>query len=519
MRYIVVTGGVMSGLGKGITAASAGRLFINRGYNVTAIKIDPYINIDAGTMNPFQHGEVFVLKDGAEVDLDLGNYERFLDIELTGDHNITTGKIYKSVIEKERRGDYLGKTVQIIPHITDEIKNSIRAVADEAEADVCVVEVGGTVGDIESMPFLEAVRQMHSEEGHFALLHVTLVPEDMTGDHKTKPTQHSVKSLRELGLSPDVIVGRAKTPLGKDARAKISLFCDVPLNAVISCYDVPDIYQVPSLLELEGLGDYLVEKLELEKKPVSSWDLMKNPPMSRSIAIVGKYMFEDAYFSIKEAIKHAASALGGGIDVKLVDAEDPHALEVLTAVHGILVAHGFGPRGSEGKMDAIRFARENDIPFLGICFGFQLAIVEFCRHVLGLEATSAELDPTGVHVIDLLPEQLDVDHMGGTMRLGNYDVIISPETRAHSMYDSLEVTERHRHRYEVNPDCIELIEKNGMLFSGKARDGIRMEIVEIPTKRFFVGTQFHPEFKSRPGRPSPPFLEFVRSVLNMNIST
>ncbi|MGZ7131227.1 MAG: CTP synthase, partial [Halobacteriota archaeon] len=263
MRYIVVTGGVMSGLGKGITAASAGRLFINRGYNVTAIKIDPYINIDAGTMNPFQHGEVFVLKDGAEVDLDLGNYERFLDVELTGDHNITTGKIYKSVIEKERRGDYLGKTVQIIPHITDEIKNSIRAVADEAEADVCIVEVGGTVGDIESMPFLEAVRQMHSEEDHFVLLHVTLVPEDMTGDHKTKPTQHSVKSLRELGLSPDVIVGRAKTPLGKDARAKISLFCDVPLNAVISCYDVPDIYQVPSLLELEGLGDYLVEKLEL----------------------------------------------------------------------------------------------------------------------------------------------------------------------------------------------------------------------------------------------------------------
>ncbi|MGZ4893827.1 MAG: glutamine amidotransferase-related protein, partial [Halobacteriota archaeon] len=250
-----------------------------------------------------------------------------------------------------------------------------------------------------------------------------------------------------------------------------------------------------------------------------SWDLMKNPPMSRSIAIVGKYMFEDAYFSIKEAIKHAASALGGGIDVKLVDAEDPHALEVLTAVHGILVAHGFGPRGSEGKIDAIRFAREKDIPFLGICFGFQLAIVEFCRHVLGLEATSAELDPTGVHVIDLLPEQLDVDHMGGTMRLGNYDVIISPETRAHSIYESHLVTERHRHRFEVNPDCINLIEQNGMLFSGKAKDGIRMEIAEIPTKRFFVGTQFHPEFKSRPGRPSPPFREFIRSVLNMNIST
>ena len=519
MRYVVVTGGVMSGLGKGITAASAGRLLINRGHNVTAIKIDPYINIDAGTMNPFQHGEVFVLKDGAEVDLDLGNYERFLDVELTGDHNITTGKIYKSVIEKERRGDYLGKTVQIIPHITDEIKTSIRTVADQAKADVCVVEVGGTVGDIESMPFLEAVRQMHSEEDHFVLLHVTLVPEDMTGDHKTKPTQHSVKSLRELGLSPDVIVGRGKTPLGKDARAKISLFCDVPLNAVISAYDVPDIYQVPSMLELEGLGDYLVEKLALERNAAIPWDVMKNPPISRSVAIVGKYMFEDAYFSIKEAIKHAASALGGGIDVKLVDAEDPHALETLKAVHGILVAHGFGPRGSEGKIDAIRFARENDVPFLGICFGFQLAVVEFCSNVLGLEATSAELDPTGVHVIDVLPEQLDVDHMGGTMRLGNYEIALSPGTRAHAMYQSALVTERHRHRFEVNPEYIERIEQDGMVFSGKARDGIRMEIAEIQTKRFFLGTQFHPEFKSRPGRPSPPFLEFVRSVLRMNTST
>ncbi|MGZ4903304.1 MAG: glutamine hydrolyzing CTP synthase [Halobacteriota archaeon] len=518
MRYIVVTGGVMSGLGKGITAASAGRLLINRGYNVTAIKIDPYINIDAGTMSPFQHGEVFVLKDGAEVDLDLGNYERFLDVELIGDHNITTGKIYKSVIERERRGDYLGKTVQIIPHITDEIKSSISSVAEEAKADVCVVEVGGTVGDIESMPFLEAIRQMHSEEEHLVLLHVTLVPEDMAGDHKTKPTQHSVKSLRELGLSPDVIVGRGKTPLTKDARSKISLFCDVPLNAVISAYDVPDIYQVPSLLELEGLGDYLVEKLALEFRPASPWDVMKTPPISRSIAIVGKYMFEDAYFSIKEAIKHAASYLGGGIDVKLIDAEDPHALASLESVHGILVAHGFGPRGSQGKIEAIRFARENDVPFLGICFGFQLAIVEFCRNVLGLEATSAELDPTGVHVVDVLPEQLDVDHMGGTMRLGNYDVAISPGTRAASIYNSDLVTERHRHRFEVNPDYIARIEEHGMVFSGRARDGIRMEIAEIPSKRFFIGTQFHPEFKSRPGKPSPPFLEFVRSVLHTNMT-
>ncbi len=516
MRYLVVTGGVMSGLGKGITAASAGRLLINRGHRVTAIKIDPYINIDAGTMNPFQHGEVFVLKDGAEVDLDLGNYERFLDVELTGDHNITTGKIYKSVIEKERRGDFLGKTVQIIPHVTDEIKNGIRTVAENAEADVCVIEVGGTVGDIESMPFLEAVRQMHSEEEHFGLLHVTLVPEDMTGDHKTKPTQHSVKSLRELGLSPDIIVGRGKTPLNSDARAKISLFCDVPLNAVISAHDMPDIYQVPSLLELEGLGNYLVEKLRLEQKAASLWDVMRNPPTLRSIAIVGKYMFEDAYFSIKEAIKHAGSALGGGIDVKLVDAEDQHALEALKEVQGILVAHGFGPRGSEGKIEAIRFAREHDVPFLGICFGFQLAIVEFCRNVVGLEATSAELDPTGVHVIDVLPEQLDVDHLGGSMRLGNYDIVLTPDTRASAMYETLLVTERHRHRFEVNPEYVELIEQNGMLFTGKARDGVRMEIAEIPTKRFFFGTQFHPEFKSRPGKPSPPFLEFVRSVLSMN---
>ncbi len=512
MRYIVVTGGVMSGLGKGITAASSGRLLINRGYTVTAIKIDPYINIDAGTMNPFQHGEVFVLKDGAEVDLDLGHYERFLDVELTGDHNITTGKIYKSVIEKERRGDYLGKTVQIIPHVSDEIKDCIRKVAESTNADVCLIEVGGTVGDIESMPFLEAIRQMHGEEEHLVVVHVTLVPQDIAGDHKTKPTQHSVKSLRELGLDPDVIVGRGRTPLTKEAKSKISLFCDVPKNAVISAYDVPDIYQVPSLLELEGLGDYLTERLGLESKKALPWDVMRYPPTSRSIAIVGKYMFEDAYLSIKEALRHAGSYLDCGIDIRLVDAEDPQLLETLENVDGILVAHGFGPRGSEGKITAIKYARENDIPYLGICFGFQLAVVEFCRNVLGLDANSSELYRTGVHVIDILPEQLDVDHMGGTMRLGDYDILIKPETLAHRIYKDEFITERHRHRFEVNPQYIEMIESKGMTFSGRARDGIRMEIAEIPELQFFLGTQFHPEFRSRPGRPSPPFLEFVRSV-------
>ena len=512
MRYIVVTGGVMSGLGKGITAASSGRLLINRGYKVTAIKIDPYINIDAGTMNPFQHGEVFVLKDGAEVDLDLGHYERFLDIELTGDHNITTGKIYKSVIEKERRGDYLGNTVQIIPHITDEIKDSIKKVAESSGDDVCLIEVGGTVGDIESMPFLEAIRQMHGEEEHLVIVHVTLVPQDIAGDHKTKPTQHSVKNLRELGLDPDVIVGRGKSPLTKEAKSKIALFCDVPKNAVISAYDVPDIYQVPSLLELEGLGDYLTERLGLESKKVLPWHVMRYPPSSRSIAIVGKYMFEDAYLSIKEAIRHAASYLDFGVDIKLVDAEDPQLLEILENVNGILVAHGFGPRGSEGKIASIKYARENNIPYLGICFGFQLAIVEFCRNVLGLNANSSELYRTGVHVIDILPEQLDVDHLGGTMRLGNYDIIVNPETLAHRIYKNEVITERHRHRFEVNPQYIDMIESEGMIFSGRAKDGIRMEIAELPEMQFFLGTQFHPEFKSRPGKPSPPFLEFVRSV-------
>jgi CTP synthase len=527
MKYVIVTGGVMSGLGKGITAASMGRILKNKAYDVTAIKIDPYINLDAGTMNPFQHGEVYVLKDGGEVDLDLGNYERFLDIELTSEHNLTTGKIYQTVINKERRGDYLGKTVQIIPHVTNEIKERIRKVAKNSGAEICLVEVGGTVGDIESMPFLEAVRQLHNEEAEedVVLLHVTLVPMDAQGEQKTKPTQHSVKELRQLGLHPDMIVTRCKKPVLGDTKEKIALFCDVQAKAVISAHDAEDIYLVPLLMEQEGAADYLLSKLNLKpKQDLREWDKMVEKMRSSTgivqVGVVGKYTdLEDSYLSIRESLKHAGIEAGCNVKASWIDAEelenDPKAIENLSKFDGILVPGGFGVRGTEGKIAAITYARENNIPYLGLCLGMQMAVIEFARNMVGYkDANSSELSATEHPVIDLLPEQEGVVDMGATMRLGDYYADLIPGSMAEKLYGTNHIVERHRHRYEVNPQFIEAIEAKGMKFTGKNKN--RMEIAEIPDHKFFFSTQFHPEFKSRPNRPSPPFLGFVQAMLDKN---
>jgi CTP synthase len=528
MKYIVVTGGVMSGLGKGITMASIGRLLKNRGYSVVPMKIDPYINIDAGTMNPYQHGEVYVLGDGTEVDLDLGHYERFMDVELGREHNITTGVIYSTVIERERKGEYLGQTVQIIPHVTNEIKARIRSVADNSGADLCLVEIGGTVGDIESMPFLEAVRQMQGEEeeSDFLFVHVTLVPFTLLSEPKTKPTQHSVKALRELGLQPDIIVCRCEKLLKDDVKAKIGMFCNVKKDAVISAADANDIYEVPLLLEQEGIDEYIMDKLQLT--PLTDdheWEQMverlRRSAQGRTIriALVGKYAeLEDSYLSIKEAMKHAATELGCNVETKWIEAEDLEEVDRLESffedVQGILVPGGFGARGVEGKINAIAYAREHKIPFLGLCFGFQMAVVEAGRNIAHLEdAHSSELCETTHPVIDLLDEQQEVDEMGGTMRLGDYEVFIRKDTIAERIYGKNKIVERHRHRYEVNPAYIEQIERDGLIFSGSDRSGTRMEIVEIQGHPFFFATQFHPEFRSRPNEPSPPFKAFLDACL------
>jgi len=518
VKYIIITGGVMSGLGKGITAASVGRILKNRGYRVTAVKIDPYLNIDAGTMNPAQHGEVFVLKDGGEVDLDLGNYERFLDIELTSPHNITTGKVYRTVIEKERRGDFLGETVQIIPHITDQIKTCIRQAAEEefpdgTIADICLVEVGGTVGDIESMPFLEAIRQMRGElpEYDYVLIHVTLIPEDTMGDLKTKPTQHSVKALRELGLHAEIIVGRSERPIGAHTKRKISAFCDLPQTGVISAATVPDIYEVPMEMEKEGLADALSTHLNLEKREVdSSWYRIVTKEYTNrvTVAIVSKYGIEDVYISIKEALKHAGRALSTEVKIVWLDAERYEKCQ-LKDFDGVLIPGGFGSRGIEGKIEAIRFARENNVPFLGLCLGFQLCVVEYARNVLGIPDAISEEMGGGTHVIALLPEQEGVTELGGTMRLGDYSAEIRDGTLAMKLYGQKIITERHRHRYEVNPRFIEKFERAGLVFS--ARNKNRMECAELASHPFYLATQFHPEFKSRPTRPSPPYLGFVEA--------
>jgi len=518
VKYIFITGGVMSGLGKGITAASVGRILKSRGYRVTAVKIDPYLNIDAGTMNPAQHGEVFVLSDGGEVDLDLGNYERFLDIELTAAHNITTGKVYRTVIEMERRGDYLGETVQIIPHITDQIKTCIRNAAEKPlnnddVAEICLVEVGGTVGDIESMPFLEAVRQMRGElpPDESLLIHVTLIPADTMGDMKTKPTQHSVKTLRELGLHADIIVGRSDRPIGPNTKRKISAFCDLPPAGVISAATAPDIYQVPMEMEKEGLAEVLSRHLGLEKRPISNdwYSVVSREYTNRiNVAIVSKYGIEDVYLSIKEALKHAGRALSTEVKIGWLDAErfEPSQLDEFD---GVLIPGGFGQRGISGKIDAIHVARTKNLPFLGLCLGFQMAVVEFSRNVLGWADATSEEFGEGRHVIAILPEQEHVSQLGGTMRLGNYPVTIRDNTMAKELFGCNEIQERHRHRYEVDPGSIEALEKAGIVFSGTWDN--RMEILEIPTHPFFFATQFHPEFRSRPARPAPPFLGFVKA--------
>ncbi|MFD1632236.1 glutamine hydrolyzing CTP synthase [Haloplanus ruber] len=523
-KFVFVTGGVMSGLGKGITAASTGRLLSNAGFDVTAVKIDPYLNVDAGTMNPYQHGEVYVLKDGGEVDLDLGNYERFLGTDMTFDHNVTTGKTYQHVIEKERAGDYLGNTVQIIPHITDDIKRRIREAAEGT--DVCLVEVGGTVGDIEGMPYLEALRQFSHEEDDDDVLfaHVTLVPYSKNGEQKTKPTQHSVKELRSIGLQPDVLVGRCEDRLDPETKEKIALFCDVPTDAVFSNPDVEDIYHVPLMVEEEGLDEYVMEQLEIadEALPADERDSRWRELVTRErtgeiqVALVGKYALEDAYMSIHEALKHAGIEKQVDVDVLWVDADEmrDHHTERLREADAVVVPGGFGSRGAEGKIEAIRYARENDVPFLGLCLGFQMAVVEYARNVLGLGgAHSAEIDEeTPYPVIDLLPEQYDLEDLGGTMRLGAHETEIDPETLAHTVYDAEVCTERHRHRYEVNPEYIDDLEAGSLRFSGRA--GNRMEIVELDDHPYFLGTQFHPEFRSRPDRASPPFVGLVDAVLD-----
>ncbi|MFQ6051470.1 MAG: glutamine hydrolyzing CTP synthase [Candidatus Hydrothermarchaeota archaeon] len=525
-KFVIVTGGVLSGLGKGITAAAIGKILQSKGISVTSIKIDPYINVDAGTMNPLQHGEVFVLDDGGEVDLDLGHYERFLDINLTENHNITTGTIYKRVIEKERRGDYLGETVQVIPHVTDEIKTQIKNIARNAGADVTIVEIGGTVGDIESMPFLEAVRQLRIEQGmeNVLFVHVTLVPTvGSIKEQKTKPTQHSVKSLREIGIQPDIIVCRCSEMLTEGTKSKISLFCDVDSRAVISAMDAENIYEVPLLFEKEGIGEIILSRLKLRAKKdnLNEWkeivNNIKNANKTVRIGVVGKYTGSvDTYISIREALVHGGSVFRCRPEIDWIDAEKIEKGENIDPnIHGILVPGGFGERGIEGKIKAITLARKNKIPYLGICLGFQLAVVEYSRNVLGLEgANSTEMNPnTRYPVIDILPEQKGVVEKGGTMRLGKYPARIKKGTLAWEIYKKEEIWERHRHRYEVNPDFIDIIQDGDFLFSGTSPDGRLMEILEIKSHPFFLGTQFHPEFKSTPRSPSPIFREFIRASL------
>ncbi|HEX6131498.1 MAG TPA: CTP synthase [Actinomycetota bacterium] len=522
-RYIFVTGGVASGLGKGITTASLGRLFKARGLKVVLQKLDPYINVDPGTMNPFEHGEVFVLDDGAETDLDLGHYERFLDQDLHRGSNFTTGAVYSSVLAKERRGDYLGKTVQVIPHITDEIKERIRALAETEQAEIQIVEIGGTVGDIESLPFLEAVRQLRNEVGRdrCAFVHVSLMPFiGPSGELKTKPTQHSVKELRSLGLQPDAIVARSDRPIGRNLKEKISLLCDVPISGVISAPDASSIYEVPLVLHREGLDAELAAHLRIDAEPdLAEWrgvvERVHAATAAVEIAVVGKYVnLRDAYLSVIEALTHGGLEHGASVRVRWIASDDlggPATEAALADVDGILIPGGFGIRGVEGKVDAARFARERRVPFLGICLGLQCAVVEFARHVCGLEgANSSEFDPATPHpVIDLLPEQKDVTDLGATMRLGAQPAHIVPGTLAARVYGAEVVHERHRHRWEVNPAYHDVLREHGLVISATDQDGRLAEIVELPDHPFFIAGQFHPELRSRPTRPHPLFAGFV----------
>lgn len=532
-KYIFVTGGVVSSLGKGITAASLGRLLKSRGYRVTIQKFDPYINIDPGTMSPYQHGEVFVTDDGAETDLDLGHYERFIDINLSKNSNTTTGKIYQSVINKERRGDYLGGTVQVIPHITNEIKERVFRVGQQDNADFVITEIGGTVGDIESLPFLEAIRQVKKDVGKNDVLyiHVTLVPYiSAAGELKTKPTQHSVKELRSIGISPDIIVCRSEKPISKEMREKMAMFCDVDPDAVIQNLTARSIYEVPMLMEEQGLDTIVLRKLAMEDKPkdMQGWHdmvarILKKYDKKVTIAVVGKYVaLQDAYISITESLRHAAVANEAELDIHWVNAEEIEADDtdmdkVMAGVDGILVPGGFGNRGIEGKIKAIQYAREHKIPFFGICLGMQCAVIEFARHVCGMaDANSSEFNPNSTHpVIDLMPEQLDVEDLGGTMRLGLYPCKVYPDTLTSKAYNAELIYERHRHRYEFNNAFREKIVDNGLVLGGTLPNGRLVEIVELPESEhpWFLGAQFHPEFKSRPTNPHPLFRDFVGAAV------
>lgn len=532
-KYIFVTGGVVSSLGKGITAASLGRLLKSRGYRVTIQKFDPYINIDPGTMSPYQHGEVFVTDDGAETDLDLGHYERFIDINLSKNSNTTTGKIYQSVINKERRGDYLGGTVQVIPHITNEIKERVFRVGQQDNADFVITEIGGTVGDIESLPFLEAIRQVKKDVGKNDVLyiHVTLVPYiSAAGELKTKPTQHSVKELRSIGISPDILVCRSEKPISKEMREKMAMFCDVDPDAVIQNLTARSIYEVPMLMEEQGLDTIVLRKLEMEDKPkdMQGWHdmvarILKKYDKKVTIAVVGKYVaLQDAYISITESLRHAAVANETELDIHWVNAEEIEADDtdmdkVMAGVDGILVPGGFGNRGIEGKIKAIQYAREHKIPFFGICLGMQCAVIEFARHVCGMaDANSSEFNPNSAHpVIDLMPEQIDVEDLGGTMRLGLYPCKVYPDTLTCKAYNAELIYERHRHRYEFNNAFREEIVGKGLVLGGTLPNGRLVEIVELPESEhpWFLGAQFHPEFKSRPTNPHPLFREFVGAAV------
>lgn len=531
-KYIFVTGGVVSSLGKGITAASLGRLLKSRGFKVTVQKFDPYINIDPGTMSPYQHGEVFVTDDGAETDLDLGHYERFIDINLSKSSNVTTGKIYQSVITKERRGDYLGGTVQVIPHITNEIKNRVFRVGNNSNADFVITEIGGTVGDIESLPFLEAIRQVKKDVGKNDVLyiHVTLVPYiGGAGELKTKPTQHSVKELRSIGITPDILVCRSEHPMSEDMIAKLAMFCDVDKEAVIQNLTTKSIYQVPMLLEKQHLDEIVLKKLDMPDRPkdMAAWHdmvarILKPYERKVTIAVVGKYVeLQDAYISITESLKHAAVQNETEIDIRWINAEkieDDTAdfTEIFKGVDGILVPGGFGDRGIEGKIASVQYAREHKIPFFGICLGMQCAVIEFARHCCGIAgANSSEFRSDVPAVIDLMPDQVDVEEKGGTMRLGLYPCKVYPGTLTEKAYGEALIYERHRHRYEFNNEYREQLTEAGLVLGGTSPDGRLVEIVELPETEhpWFLGCQFHPEFKSRPTHAHPLFRDFIAAAL------
>lgn len=532
VKYIFVTGGVSSSLGKGITAASLGRLLKSRGLKVTMQKMDPYINVDPGTMNPFQHGEVFVTDDGTETDLDLGHYERFVDEHLGRENNVTTGSVYWSIITRERKGEFLGGTVQVIPHVTNEIKERILRLTRASEVDVVITEIGGTVGDIESLPYLEAIRQFKKDVGpeNVMYVHVSLVPYlETTKEMKTKPTQHSVKELRSMGIQPDAIVCRSKGPIGVELKDKISLLCDIPIDAVISTPTAECIYEVPLLLHAEGLGEVVARHLGLEQheEDLSEWEEMvrriKSANREVTIGVVGKYInLIDAYLSIIESLKHGGFAHGADVKIRWLASDDitlQNAADMLRELDGILIPGGFGIRGVDGKMEAVRYARENGVPFLGICLGLQCVVIEAARNLCGLpKANSSEFDPaTPDPVIDLLPSQRDVDDMGGTMRLGLYPCKLEEDSLAYSCYGEEVIYERHRHRYEVNNHYRTALQEAGLIFSGLSPDDRLVEIIERRDHPWFLASQFHPEFKSRPNRPHPLFREFVGAALRYRL--